>query len=611
MSELTAEFGSQSERANRLEWPEPLAALESLLSGPSSREASTFLAEAPSILVRLTGADLATIVCVEEDFNYRVMGIFGHLNSDTAVVKRRMGYSPVARCLETGQSLIATSAMEVGLGELDDWLIREGVVEAALEPMLTRMSTKGAVIVGFRTSIAGRPGAKAEGARTAARLVARLSSLIVETDEVVKAARTQAYHAELLNALSVKARRAASAEQILKEASETLGRGLGASATLAGLVEGSVGTDDARLRLLGGEEGISEAETESGLVEELASKTVADWGEEVAPERRPSKERSRYSLVRLTKPGELGAGSPPGFVLLLMPAAGSPAFVAGVREEPAQEFTSAEARFLERAAEEISHYLSHVGAFAAEREAVKRLTELDRTKSELISVVSHELRTPLTSIRGFASSLLEGFDDLTDDKRRRMLEIIDDQAQRLSKLIDDFLDMSKLQEGRVSLELGTVYLVEVAERVAENQRSLAAKRGMTIELSGRAVEMRESARIQGDEAKVEQILINLVGNAIKYGDGKVSIDVFDFSDGFCLAVEDEGEGVPPEKQAAIFDRFVQADSSSTRRASGVGLGLAIARGLAEVHGGSLWYEDRKPRGARFVLYLPVVPKIPK
>lgn len=592
-----------------MESPETIAALEHLLSVRASRDASSFFSEASSVLARLTGADMVAIVGVGEDFTYSVLGAFGHRNPDTAAVKQRMGYSPVARCLETGQSLVATSAAETGLGELDDWLSREGIAEAALEPMVTRMSTKGAVIAGFRTSIPGRPGAKAEGARTATRLVARISGLIVETDEVVRAARAQAYHAELLNALSVKARRAASAEEILADASETLGRGLGASATLAGLVEGEVGSDDVRLRMLGREGKISEGETESDLVEELASKAISDWSEEVAPGRRSSKERSRYSLVRLVKPGELAAGSPPGFVLLLMPAAGSPAFVAGVRTEPPQEFTPAEARFLERAAEEISHYLSHVGAFAAEREAVKRLTELDRTKSELISVVSHELRTPLTSIRGFASSLLEGFESLTDDKRRRMLEIIDDQAERLSKLIDDFLDMSRLQEGRVSLELGSVYLVDVAERVAENQRSLAERRGMTIELSDRAMKMRESARIQADEAKVEQILTNLVGNAIKYGEGKVSIDVSEFSEGFCVAVEDEGEGVPPEKQAAIFDRFVQADSSSTRRASGVGLGLAIARGLAEVHGGRLWYEDRKPHGARFVLYLPVIPKV--
>jgi signal transduction histidine kinase len=603
---------------------EVLASIASLLHRISSGEKVMDVASrAIEFVARLSGADFGALVIPELDYTYRIVDALGSVDHRTPGLEKKMSYTPVSRVLQGGERVTLVSVANQTPGSVDDWLEAERLVDVILEPLVTRMGTKGLLAVGFRKERPELRGASAEEsfAVSAVKAVGALLSLAIESQEIVEAARTQAYHAELLNVLLSKARRLGTVEEMLSECLQTLARGLGTERGVACIVTASplemtLKTSPESLSSEPPYKVVAELSQESGgAKEDFGPSATSEWVDkaaldacrrllEISQGARPAHgERPRGGMVAIFTRGKLGDNSPPAFWVGFVPAAGRPSFVMALRPDSGPELSSAEMRLLQRVAEEFSHYLSYAGAFAAEREAVRRLTDLDRTKSELLGVVSHELRTPLTSIRGFTSSLLEGVGSIPEDKQRRFLSIIDSQAERLSKLIDDFLDMSRLQEGALVLEISRFDLVTVCARIAEQYASQAQEKGMSIRFERSGV---ASAVVQADESKVDQIVTNLVSNAIKYGEGTVTLGITQHEDGVRVWVEDEGPGVPEEKRRDIFDRFVQADTSSTRRSSGVGLGLAIAKGLAEAHGGALWYEPRHPRGARFTLFLPLI-----
>ena len=593
--------------------------LQRITAGEPALEVAS---RAIEFVARLCAADFGALVVPGLEYTYKVADVLGSRGPAAGGIENKMSYTPVSRVLQGGERVILLSVPEQPSGAVDDWIAAEGLVDVILEPLVTRMGTKGLLAVGFRQIRPELRGVKGSESLTvfAVEAAGSLLGLAIESQEIVEAARRQAYHAEVLNVLLSKARRLGNVEEMLSECLHTLARGLGAVCGAAYVVttsplefaaltssEGKAASTDKPYRMVSQYDSGHTPYTEQGspsiprLMERAAwdaTRHLIELSLNVRP--RPG-ERPKTGMVAVFPSGKLGPQSPPTFWVGFVPSAGQPCFVVAVRPAEGPEFTSAEMRLLQRVAEEFSHYLGYAGAFAAEREAVRRLTDLDRMKSELLGVVSHELRTPLTSIRGFASSLMEGIGTLPEDKQRRFLSIIDAQAERLSKLIDDFLDMSRLQEGALSLEITRVDLSKVVDRVAEQYASQAAEKGMQIRVDLPAA---EQPVVQADESKVEQIVTNLVSNALKYGDGTVVIGIRSFEGGYRVFVEDEGPGVPEEKRRAIFDRFVQVDSSSTRRSSGVGLGLAIAKGLAEAHGGTLTYEHRDPHGARFVLSLP-------
>lgn len=606
---------------------EVLESIAGLLSRVGSGEKTLDVASrAIEFIARLSGADFAALVVPELDYTYRIADALGSIDPQTAGLRKKMSYTPVSRVLQGGRRMLLVSVAERSPGEVDDWIEAEKLVDVVLEPLATRMGTKGLLTVAFRSKRPEFRDTRAEEpfAISAVKAAGAFLSLAIESQEIVDAARTQAYHAELLNVLLSKARRLGTTDEMLAECLHTLTRGLGAERGTACTVTasplelsdsgpGDRPSGEAPFRVVA-----EFTSRESEPLEADVSSTASHWIDKAAWDasrrllessqinRPPRGERPGGGMVAVFAAGKLGGPSPPAFWVGFVPSAGRPSFVVVLRHEDGPEFSSAEMRLLQRVAEEFSHYLSYAGAFAAERKAVRRLTDLDRMKTELLGVVSHELRTPLTSIRGFTSSLLEGMGSLPEEKQKRFLSIIDSQAERLSKLIDDFLDMSRLQEGALTLEIGRVDLVDVLARVAEQYASQAQDRGLRILLDRSGI---EDAVVQADEAKVDQIVTNLVSNAIKYGEGTITLGIARQGEGFRISVEDEGPGVPEEQRQGIFDRFVQADSSSTRRSSGVGLGLAIAKGLAEAHGGSLRYEPRDPRGARFVLNLPLFPQL--
>jgi signal transduction histidine kinase/CHASE3 domain sensor protein len=229
---------------------------------------------------------------------------------------------------------------------------------------------------------------------------------------------------------------------------------------------------------------------------------------------------------------------------------------------------------------------------------VSKEREIDEVKSALISTVSHELRTPLTLIHGFAELLV--LRDMPVERQRSSAVEILDASRRLARLIDDLLSVSRMESGRLVLDPRPLDLAAVVERILSPFRAMAARHTLRTKLPGNL------PVIWGDPDKVEQILTNLVGNAIKYspGGGEVLVTVDHDGDTVQVSVRDQGIGMSPRDMGQLFEKFYRVDREEVRRAGGTGLGLYITKRLVEMHGGRLWAESWPGVGSVFRFTLP-------
>jgi signal transduction histidine kinase len=203
-------------------------------------------------------------------------------------------------------------------------------------------------------------------------------------------------------------------------------------------------------------------------------------------------------------------------------------------------------------------------------------------------VASHELRTPLTAVLGFATTLLNHWDRIPDAEKRDQIHLIEGQARRLSRLADDLLTMSKIEAGALEVRPETV---DVGATI---RRTVPAFADQAIE-----IEAGQGLLATADPDHVEQILMNYVSNALKYGGSPVRVQARRRHRWIEVSVTDGGEGVPENFIPRLFQKFAQAGGGS----SGTGLGLSIVRGLARAQGGDAWYEPTEP-GAAFCVRLP-------
>jgi CheY-like chemotaxis protein len=242
---------------------------------------------------------------------------------------------------------------------------------------------------------------------------------------------------------------------------------------------------------------------------------------------------------------------------------------------------------------------------AFEREHAARLhaEQLNRSKDEFLAILSHELRTPLNAIVGW-TRLLQS-EKLSLDERARALETIQRSVRRQAGLIDDLLDVSRIIAGKMRLDFERVSLVKVATAAVEGARPSAAERAIALDVRVAA----DTGDILGDARRLEQVLANLLGNALKFTppEGRVRVSATRAGPDVVVEVRDNGVGIKQELLPQIFERFRQGDVSSTRANGGLGLGLAIARHLVEAHGGTLRAQsDGEGRGSTFTVTLPAM-----
>ena len=240
---------------------------------------------------------------------------------------------------------------------------------------------------------------------------------------------------------------------------------------------------------------------------------------------------------------------------------------------------------------------------ASERAAHSEATHANKLKDEFLAVVSHELRTPLNAIVGWTSLLRESAEN--PQELREGLDTIDRNAHAQARLIDDLLDVSRIISGKVRLRIGEVDVRTLAVGVVDGLRPAADARGVKVALSAGD----EAAEVLGDPDRLQQVVWNLVSNAIKFTPrgGEVTLSVARTGSAVALEVGDTGQGIRPEFLPRIFDRFSQQDGSTTRGQSGLGLGLSISRLLVELHGGTITARSAgEGQGATFHVEIPMI-----
>ena len=230
-----------------------------------------------------------------------------------------------------------------------------------------------------------------------------------------------------------------------------------------------------------------------------------------------------------------------------------------------------------------------------------RLKQLENTRKDFVANVSHELRTPLSLIQGYVETLLDGAKD-NPEVAVRFLRTIERNAGRLRLLIEDLLVISELESGRVKLEFQAVPLHSVVQKVLDDFRARA--QAGKLRLSNQTPDL----AVRADPSRLEQVLSNLIDNAIKYGrtEGQVIV-------GGCLgeggqveiSVQDDGPGLPPESLERLFERFYRVDKARSREQGGTGLGLAIVKHIVQSQGGRVWAKSQLGHGATFYFTLPL------
>lgn len=233
---------------------------------------------------------------------------------------------------------------------------------------------------------------------------------------------------------------------------------------------------------------------------------------------------------------------------------------------------------------------------------ITREVDADRAKSEFVSTVSHELRTPLTSIKGYTDLLHARAVGTINEEQERFLSIIKKNADRLTALINDLLDMSRIETGRVKLQIEPVNLADVIREVAELLREQIEGKKLRLELDLSD----EVPEVKGDRTRLVQIVTNLVSNAFKYTDaGWIRIALGMVEGVVRLDVADSGIGISMEDQGRIFERFYRVDAPVMAGRGGTGLGLAITKQLVELHGGRVWVKSEPGAGSTFTAVFPV------
>jgi signal transduction histidine kinase len=232
----------------------------------------------------------------------------------------------------------------------------------------------------------------------------------------------------------------------------------------------------------------------------------------------------------------------------------------------------------------------------------EQLAIANQHKSQFFANMSHELRTPLNAVLGYTELIVDGLYGDIPDKAKEVLDRVQINGKHLLGLINDVLDLSKIEAGQLKLALEDYSMKSVVDSVVATTGSLAQSKGLFIKSS-----VAENLPIgHGDERRLTQVLLNLVGNAIKFTDtGEVEIRANATNGTFDVAVRDTGPGIAPQDQERIFDDFQQIDNTSTRHKGGTGLGLAISRRFVEMHGGTLTVESALGIGSTFHMVLPV------
>jgi signal transduction histidine kinase len=265
-------------------------------------------------------------------------------------------------------------------------------------------------------------------------------------------------------------------------------------------------------------------------------------------------------------------------------------------------FTAKQIALMETFADQAVIAIENVRLFDEIQDKSRQLAEASQHKSQFLANMSHELRTPLNAILGYTELIADGVYGEPTDKMMAVLKRLESNGKHLLGLINDVLDLSKIEAGELKLDLADYSLEDVAQTVHSAVEPLAADKKLTFKTDV----MKNLPKGHGDERRLTQVLLNLVGNAIKFTDaGGVTIKAAAANGSFDVSVHDTGPGISEADQAKLFQEFQQADNSITRKKGGTGLGLAISKRIIEMHGGRIWVDSVAGEGSTFSFTLPI------
>jgi signal transduction histidine kinase len=358
------------------------------------------------------------------------------------------------------------------------------------------------------------------------------------------------------------------------------------------LVE-EIGWDEALARSIG-DLRIAEAETAMGeAAARRAPMQIADLAE------RPSAPLRDASLA-------VGFRS-----VLILPLVGPERILGALvlQRRATGEFPAETVRLMQTLASQSVLAIQNARLFREIADKSEQLALASQHKSQFLANMSHELRTPLNAILGYAELLVDGIYGELPERPRGVLERIQNNGKHLLALINDVLDLAKIEAGQLNLTLEDYSLPEVVKSVVTATEPLATSKGLKFT----AVLQSDMPTAHGDARRVSQVLLNLVGNAIKFTDaGEVEIRAAADKGQFVLSVRDTGPGIADADQDRIFGEFQQIDNTNTRKKGGTGLGLAISKRMVEMQGGTISVDSALGQGSTFRVVLPVhVDEVPE
>jgi len=273
-----------------------------------------------------------------------------------------------------------------------------------------------------------------------------------------------------------------------------------------------------------------------------------------------------------------------------------------VRRKEAGWFSNPVVKLLQTFATQSVVALHNAQLFREIEEKGRELENANKHKSQFLANMSHELRTPLNAILGYTELIQDNIYGEVPEKIQEVLERLEKNGRHLLGLINAVLDLSKIEAGQLTLSLNEYSIGEVVQTVFTSVEALAAEKKLDLNVKVPP----ELGVARGDEQRIAQVLLNLLGNAIKFTDeGEVRVEVTDSDETFLVSVTDTGPGISEADQKIIFDEFQQADDSNTREKGGSGLGLSISKKIVEMHGGRIWVESSVGKGSTFRFTLPV------